>query len=65
MNVESTWPARRPLIIGLFSLLVLAGGAGSRPVLSPLSGAVAATGRIKADRNRQVVQHLDRGSPSS
>ncbi|KIC37800.1 HlyD family type I secretion periplasmic adaptor subunit [Leisingera sp. ANG-M7] len=61
MSVETNWPARRPLIIGLISLLVLVGGFGSWSVLSSISGAVVATGRIEVDRNRQVVQHLDGG----
>lgn len=61
MSVESTWPARRPLMIGLIALAVLVGGFGSWSVLSSISGAVVATGRIEVDRNRQVVQHLDGG----
>ncbi|KIC28450.1 MULTISPECIES: HlyD family type I secretion periplasmic adaptor subunit [unclassified Leisingera] len=61
MSVENNWPARRPLIIGLIALAVLVGGFGSWSVLSSISGAVVATGRIEVDRNRQVVQHLDGG----
>jgi len=61
MSVESNWPARRPLIIGLLAMLILVGGFGSWSVLSSISGAVVATGRIEVDRNRQVVQHLDGG----
>ena len=61
MTVENTWPARRPLIIGFLALLVLVGGFGSWAVLTSISGAVVATGRIEVDRNRQVVQHLDGG----
>ncbi|OED46427.1 HlyD family type I secretion periplasmic adaptor subunit [Leisingera sp. S232] len=61
MSIESKWPARRPLIIGLLALLVLVGGFGSWSVLSSISGAVVATGRIEVDRNRQIVQHLDGG----
>ncbi|MEW2912235.1 HlyD family type I secretion periplasmic adaptor subunit [Leisingera sp. JC11] len=61
MSVENNWPARRPLIIGLIALLVLVGGFGSWSVLSSISGAVVASGRIEVDRNRQVVQHLDGG----
>ncbi|UWQ80010.1 HlyD family type I secretion periplasmic adaptor subunit [Leisingera sp. S132] len=61
MSVETNWPARRPLMIGLIALLVLVGGFGSWSVLSSISGAVVATGRIEVDRNRQVVQHLDGG----
>ncbi|MFY0311492.1 HlyD family type I secretion periplasmic adaptor subunit [Leisingera sp. D0M16] len=61
MSGQSNWSARRPLIIGLIALLVLVGGFGSWSVLSSISGAVVATGRIEVDRNRQVVQHLDGG----
>ncbi|QAX30884.1 HlyD family type I secretion periplasmic adaptor subunit [Leisingera sp. NJS204] len=61
MSGQSNWPARRPLIIGLLALLVLVGGFGSWSVLSSISGAVVATGRIEVDRNRQIVQHLDGG----
>ena len=48
-------------MIGLIALAVLVGGFGSWSVLSSISGAVVATGRIEVDRNRQVVQHLDGG----
>ena len=61
MSVESNWPARRPLVIGLLAMLILVGGFGSWSVLSTISGAVVATGKIEVDRNRQVVQHLDGG----
>ncbi|UWQ41904.1 HlyD family type I secretion periplasmic adaptor subunit [Leisingera aquaemixtae] len=61
MSSDGNWSARRPLIIGLITLVVLVGGFGSWSVLSSISGAVVATGRIEVDRNRQVVQHLDGG----
>ncbi|UWQ25254.1 HlyD family type I secretion periplasmic adaptor subunit [Leisingera aquaemixtae] len=61
MSGDGNWSARRPLIIGLITLVVLVGGFGSWSVLSSISGAVVATGRIEVDRNRQVVQHLDGG----
>ncbi|UWQ63047.1 HlyD family type I secretion periplasmic adaptor subunit [Leisingera caerulea] len=61
MSGDGTWSARRPLIIGLIALVVLVGGFGSWSVLSSISGAVVASGRIEVDRNRQVVQHLDGG----
>ncbi|CUH88255.1 Type I secretion system membrane fusion protein PrsE [Phaeobacter sp. CECT 5382] len=61
MSVETDWPARRPLLIGVFGLLVLLGGFGGWGVFSSISGAVVASGRIEVDRNRQVVQHLDGG----
>lgn len=55
------WSARRPVLIGLAALLVLLGGFGTWAVMSQLSGAIVAPGRIEVDRNRQVVQHLDGG----
>jgi HlyD family secretion protein len=61
MSTENSWSARRPLIIGLLTLVVLVGGFGSWSVLSSISGAVVASGRIEVDRNRQIVQHLDGG----
>ncbi|MFW8633599.1 HlyD family type I secretion periplasmic adaptor subunit [Cribrihabitans pelagius] len=61
MSVEKEWSARRPLMIGLVSLLILVGGFGTWSVMSSIAGAVVATGRIEVDRNRQVVQHLDGG----
>jgi HlyD family secretion protein len=49
------------LIIGILSLVILLGGFGTWSVLSSISGAVIASGRIEVDRNRQIVQHLDGG----
>ncbi len=57
----TAWSARTPLTIGLIALLVLVGGFGSWAVLSELSGAVIASGRVEVDQNRQVVQHPDGG----
>ena len=61
MSIATDWSARRPLIIGLLALLVLVGGFGTWAVMSSISGAVVATGRIEVERNREVVQHLDGG----
>ncbi|MBR9843936.1 MAG: HlyD family type I secretion periplasmic adaptor subunit [Rhodobacteraceae bacterium] len=58
---RTTWSARTPLTIGLVALLLLVGGFGSWAVLTELSGAVIASGRIEVDQNRQVVQHPDGG----
>jgi HlyD family secretion protein len=52
---------RRPLLTGLVAMLVLLGGFGGWAVMSELSGAVIATGRIEVDRNRQTIQHPDGG----
>jgi len=60
-NPQQRWSARTPLTIGLVALLLLIGGFGSWSVLSKLSGAVIASGRIEVDQNRQIVQHPDGG----
>ncbi len=58
---DSTWSTRRPVLIGLFGLLVLVGGFGAWAALSTIAGAIVAPGRIEVDRNRQIVQHPDGG----
>jgi len=55
------WSARRHLIIGGLTLLVLVGGFGTWSVKAQINGAVISTGQIEVDRNRQVVQHPDGG----
>lgn len=55
------WPVHMPLLVGAFALLVLLGGFGSWAVLSNLSGAIVASGRVEVEQNRQVVQHPDGG----
>ena len=52
---------RWPMLLGLFSLLVLVGGFGSWATFSSLSGAIIASGQIEVEKNRQVVQHPDGG----
>lgn len=61
MSQNSEWSARKPLLIGAVSLLILLGGFGTWAVMSSIAGAIVASGRIEVDRNRQVVQHLDGG----
>jgi HlyD family type I secretion membrane fusion protein len=55
------WSARGPLIGGFLGLLVLVGGFGAWAVLTHITGAVIAPGRVEVDQNRQVVQHPDGG----
>jgi len=50
-----------PMVLGIFSLLILVGGFGSWASLSSLSGAIIASGQIEVEKNRQVVQHPDGG----
>jgi HlyD family secretion protein len=55
------WPVRRPVVIGLLSLLLLLGGFGGWAVTAQITGAVIASGGIEVEQNRQVVQHIDGG----
>ena len=56
------WSAARPVILGYIGLAVLVGGFGAWAVLSEISGAIVASGRIEVDRNRQIVQHETGGT---
>ena len=58
---DATWSARKPVLFGVFGLMVLIGGFGVWAVRANLAGAIIASGRIEVDRNRQIVQHLDGG----
>ena len=55
------WSARRPMLLGLVTLVVLVAGFGAWGTLTSLSGAIVASGRIEVELNRQVVQHPDGG----
>lgn len=55
------WSARGPAMLGLGMLAVLVGGVGGWSALTPIAGAVVASGQIEVERNRQVVQHPDGG----
>jgi HlyD family secretion protein len=54
-------PVRRPVILGLVTILVLVLGFGLWATLTQLNGAIVAPGQIEVERDRQVVQHLDGG----
>ena len=56
-----SWSVRGPLMVGLVGLFILLGGFGTWAGMTRISGAVIASGRIKVDQNRQVVQHPDGG----
>lgn len=58
---SQTISGARHLTIGFIALLLLVVGFGTWAVVTEISGAVIASGRIEVDRNRQVVQHLDGG----
>ena len=55
------WSARRPIWMGLVTLVVLVAGFGAWGTLTSLSGAIVTSGRIEVELNRQVVQHPDGG----
>ncbi len=61
MDDKKGWSARKPLVLGFFSLLLLVGGFGTWAVTVNISGAVMADGQVEVDQNRQVIQHPDGG----
>ncbi|TMM52779.1 HlyD family type I secretion periplasmic adaptor subunit [Sulfitobacter sabulilitoris] len=56
------WSALRPVVIGYLGLVILLGGFGTWAVMTQISGAIVASGRIEVDRNRQIVQHETGGT---
>lgn len=61
MTAGNPWSARRPILIGMLTLLILIGGFGFWSVSTTITGAIVASGRIEVEQNRQIVQHLDGG----
>lgn len=59
------WSARTPLLIGFVALALLLGGFGTWAVMANISGAIVASGEVKVEQNRQVVQHPDGGVVAS
>lgn len=57
MSGKTNWSAWRPVTIGMIGILILFGGFGTWSVMSNITGAIVASGRIEVERNRQVVQH--------
>lgn len=55
------WSVRRPMLVGMLSILMLVGGFGVWGVESRISGAVVAHGQVEVEQQRQVVQHPDGG----
>lgn len=53
--------ARRPMWLGWTTLLVLLGGFGLWSVITTISGAIIAKGRVEVEQQRQVIQHPDGG----
>ncbi len=57
----STWSAKRPILVGILTIVLLIGGFGVWSVATNIGGAIIAPGVIQVEQNRQVVQHLDGG----
>lgn len=60
-QTPSSYPIRKLILAGLLTLAVLVGGIGQWAATAEISGAVIASGSIKVEQNRQVVQHPDGG----
>lgn len=65
MKQADPWSARRPIIIGMLTLVILVGGFGVWSVTASITGAIVASGRIEVEQNRQIVQHPDGGVVAS
>ncbi|MEM6679281.1 MAG: HlyD family type I secretion periplasmic adaptor subunit [Pseudomonadota bacterium] len=59
--VAKRWSAASHIRIGLFTVLLLAGGLGTWSAVAKLAGAVIASGQLRVESQRQVVQHPDGG----
>ena len=55
------WSTRRPVILGVLTIVVLLGGFFAWAMLTAIDGAIVAPGVIQVEQNRQVVQHPDGG----
>lgn len=55
------WSGRSFIRFGLVCVLILAGGLGGWAATASIAGAVVATGQVRVETNKQVVQHPDGG----
>ncbi|MEL6914729.1 MAG: HlyD family type I secretion periplasmic adaptor subunit [Pseudomonadota bacterium] len=60
-HAGTSWPARMPMLVGLFATVLLVGGIGGWSTGTTLSGAVIASGSLQVESRRQVIQHPDGG----
>ncbi|MEM7506111.1 MAG: HlyD family type I secretion periplasmic adaptor subunit [Pseudomonadota bacterium] len=58
---DDGWSAREHIRFGLVCVILLAGGLGGWSATAKLAGAVIASGQLRVEAQRQVVQHLDGG----
>lgn len=60
-TARTRWQARRPLLVGFGALVLLVGVIGVWSISVTLSGAVIASGTVRVESNRQVIQHPQGG----
>lgn len=58
---DDGWGSRGFITFGVICTLILAVGFGGWAATATLSGAVIASGQLRVETNRQIVQHLDGG----
>ena len=58
---DDGWGGKGFVRFGLICVLILGGGFGGWAATASLSGAVIATGQLRVETQRQIVQHLDGG----
>lgn len=61
MNTSPSLNYKRPAMIGLLALLVLAGGSVAWATYAKISGAVIASGSVVVEGKPKSIQHLDGG----
>ncbi|SEM69735.1 HlyD family secretion protein [Pseudorhodobacter antarcticus] len=57
----NAWSVRKPVLTGVFTLVLLVGFFAAWGVMTTITGAIVASGRIEVEQNRQIVQHPDGG----
>ena len=60
-DIPSLARARLPLLVGFAAISLLVGGLGAWGAGTRIAGAVVASGTVKVESDRQVVQHPDGG----
>ncbi len=55
------WSARVPLAVGFATIILVLGGIGSWSLGTQIAGAIIASGTVKVESDRQIVQHPDGG----
>jgi HlyD family secretion protein len=59
------WSVRKPVLIGVTTLVFLVGFFVAWGMMTTITGAIVASGRIEVEQNRQIVQHPDGGVVAS